>query len=285
MSLNVLIVDGYSPESREQFRAVGMRWAGELYRDMLLQHVPDARCTIWYSSDPGEETPPDEATFATFDAVLWPGCNLTVYHDDPRVKRHLELCERAFAAGKPQFGSCWAIQVAAKVAGGEVGVCPKGREMGIGSKIRLSAAGLKHPMFENKPEVYSHFMSHDDEVTALPEGAVLLAGNDWSKVQAAEFRHLNGVFWAVQYHPEYDLHELARLIVAREEKLTSLGYFRDSADVETYVTRCEALFADPARKDLRWQLKIDDDVLDDTIRQCEFKNWLRHQVLKGELPG
>lgn len=285
MPLNVLIIDGYSPESRAQFREVGMKWAGELYRAMLLKQVPDAQTTIWYSSDPGCEDPPDDASFAQFDALLWPGCNLTVYHDDPRVRRHLALCERAFAGGKPQFGSCWAIQVAAQIAGGEVGLCPKGREMGIGTKIQLTEAGRNHPMFAGKPPVFSHFMSHDDEVTRLPETATLLAGNDWSAIQAAEIRHLDGSFWAVQYHPEYDLHELARLIVARLEKLIKLGYFQDEADALAYVEKCETLFQDPTRKDLRWQLRIDDDLLDDGRRHCEFVNWLRHEVLQEGLPN
>jgi hypothetical protein len=41
----------------------------------------------------------------------------------------------------------------------------------------------------------------------------------------------------------------------------------------------EALAAEPNRKDLRWQLAIDDDLLCDSIRQCEFVNWLKKLVL------
>ena len=35
---------------------------------------------------------------------------------------------------------------------------------------------------------------------------------------------------------------------------------------------------DPTRKDLRWQLKIGDDILDDTIREREFINWIKHII-------
>ena len=45
------------------------------------------------------------------------------------------------------------------------------------------------------------------------------------------------------------------------------------------VDRMEALAKEPERKDLRWQLAIDDDVLSDSIRQCEFVNWLNKLVL------
>jgi GMP synthase (glutamine-hydrolysing) len=169
--------------------------------------------------------------------------------------------------------------VAAAVAGGEIQAHPLGREMGIVGNIQTTKAARAHPMFEGKPEVYSHFLSHDDYITRLPERGVRLAGNDYAPVQAAAVKHANGEFWAVQYHPEYDLHEMARLIVAREPKLVQQGLFRGHEDLMDYVDRLEALAADPDRKDLRWQLRIDDHVLEDKIRQREFINWLKHLAL------
>jgi GMP synthase (glutamine-hydrolysing) len=273
-SKRFLIPDGYPPESREQFERVGMRLAGVLYRDLLLKYMPNAVTRIWYSSDPGAEPITDEE-LQTYDGVLWPGCNLTVYHDDdPRVRAHRDLCRRAFEMGIPQFGSCWAIQLATVVCGGEVGPHPGGREMGVNPKVRLTETARRHPMYKDKPEVFSHLMSHDDEVKRLPEGATLLAYNDWCKVQAAEFRYRQGIFWGVQYHPEYDLREMARLILAREARLIQQGFFRDHSDVMAYVGKLEELYAHPQRKDLRWQLKIDDDILDDAVRECEFRNFL-----------
>jgi len=122
-------------------------------------------------------------------------------------------------------------------------------------------------------------VSHDDFVTEIPDGAVLLAGNSFASVQALAVTHKNGTFWATQYHCEYDLHEMARLIVAREKKLIAAGFFRDHDDLVELVERMEALAKEPDRKDLRWQLAIDDDVLSDSIRQCEFINWLNKLVL------
>ena len=51
------------------------------------------------------------------------------------------------------------------------------------------------------------------------------------------------------------------------------------ADLAQYVDKLEALSQDPNRKELRWQLDIDDDVLSDTVRQAEFKNWIAKVVL------
>lgn len=272
-----LIVDGYPKESRDQFDTVGMKLAGVLYADLLVKHLPGAEYELWYSSDPGAAPPTDEQ-LADYAGILWPGCNLTIYDDDPRVHVHLELVRRAYEAGIPQIGSCWGIQLAIWVPGGDTKPHPKGREMGLATKIRLSEAGKDHPMFEGKPEVYSHFVSHDDYVTRLPECATLLAGNDWSPVQAVEVKYKKGVFWATQYHPEYNLHEMARLIFAREEKLITLGMFRDHEDVAAYAERLETVYRDPGRTDIRWQLKIDDDVIKDELRECEFMNWIKHVI-------
>ena len=271
-----LIPDGYNKASRAKFADVRMRLAWELYRDLLVQHMPDAEYEVWLSSDEDtyDEFPLEE--LKKFDGVLWPGCNLTIYDDVPEVKRHIDLCDKAFELGLPQFGSCWAIQLACTVGGGECGPCDKGREMGVGQKVLLTEAGVNHPMYAGKPRVYSHFMSHDDEVKRLPDGAERLAGNGWSQIQSAAYKYKNGEMWAVQYHPEYDLQEVARLIEAREEKLTRLGFFGEGAGMKSYVARLDQLVAEPGRKDLRWQLGIDDDILSDDIRQLEFKNWLKH---------
>jgi GMP synthase (glutamine-hydrolysing) len=271
-----LIPDGYNKESRAKFGDVGMRLAWVLYRDLLAKHMPDADFEVWLSSDEDTYDEYPMEVLKGFDGILWPGCNMTIYHDKPEVKRHIDLCDKGFELGLPQFGSCWAIQVATVVAGGECGPCDLGREMGVGQKILLTEAGVAHPMFAGKPRVFSHFMSHDDEVTRLPEGAILLAGNGWSDVQAVAIKYKKGEMWAIQYHTEYDLNEVARLIEAREEKLTGLGFFGEGAGMKDYVARLDQLVAEPGRKDLRWQLGIDDDLMDDRIRELEFENWLNH---------
>lgn len=277
--LNFIIIDGYAKPSRDQFDEVGMTTAGKLYAKLLLQHMPNAKYDIFYSSDPGVVLPNAEE-LKKYDGVLWPGCNLTVYHDhDEKVTKMVDLCKDSYEIGVPQFGSCWAAQIAVYAAGGEIKPNPKGREMGLARKIRLTPEGLKHPMYEGKPPVFDGFISHDDEITKLPEGGEWLASNEFTTIQSVSIKHKKGIFWAPQYHPEYDLHEVARLIIAREEKLTKQDYFVDHDAVMGYVEDLEAIFADNSRKDLRWKYGIDEDVLDDSIRQIEFVNWLNKLVI------
>ncbi|MFA7692720.1 MAG: type 1 glutamine amidotransferase [Candidatus Hydrogenedentes bacterium] len=278
--LRFLIPDGYSQESRAEFDRVKMTLAGDLYAQLLKRRMPDAEYDIWFSSDPGAEPPTDEA-LEGYAGVIWPGCNLTIYHDDdPRVQSHLRLVERAYEAGVPQFGSCWAIQLATFVAGGVTEPHPKGREMGIALNIRVTDAGKTHPMMKGKPPVFSHFVSHDDYVSQVPDCAEVLALNYWCPVQAVAVSYKKGVFWATQYHPEYNLQEMACLIRARAQRLIDQGWFKDEQDMAKYADNLEAIYKDPAIKYLCWQLKIDEHVIDDDIRECEFINWLKYAVCK-----
>jgi GMP synthase (glutamine-hydrolysing) len=283
-SLRFLIIDGYPKLSRDEFDGVGMKHAWLLYAEMLKKYLPDGEYRVWFPSD--SAVPPDGLGPAHYQGILWTGCNLTIYHhDDVRVIRQIEYARQAYEDGTPGFGTCWGLQMAAAAAGGEVKANPRGREMGLARKIHLTAEGACHPFMQGKPPVYCGYISHLDEVTQLPPGALLLASNDFTRVQAIEVKHKKGTFWATQYHPEYDLHEVARLITAREPKLLPEGFFRDHEDLVDYVSRLEMLYSDPTRKSLRWQLDIDDDVLSDEVRQLEFRNWINKLVLPHAAGG
>lgn len=278
-ALQFLIVDGYAKNSRDELEAAGMKLAWQLYAELLKAYLPDAGFDVLLPSDPGSELPTG-AALQSYQGVIWTGCNLTIYDTkDKKVARQITLAREAYEKGVPSTGSCWGVQMAAVAAGGEVTPNPKGREMGIARKIHLTAEGRAHPYYEGKPSAFDGFISHVDEVTGVPPGGTVLATNNFTGVQALAIKYKQGEFWATQYHPEYDLHEMARLIVAREPKLTRESFFRDHAELESLVGHMERLFADPSRKDLRWLLGIDDDLLDDRIRQQEFANWIEKLVL------
>ena len=261
-----------------------MKHAWGLYVEMLKKYLPEAEYALWLPSD--DPTPPDGLGPEDYAGILWTGCHLTLYHlDDARVTRQIEFARKGYDVGTPAFGTCWGVQMAAVAAGGEVRANPHGCEMGIAPQIRLTAEGLQHPMLEGKPPVYNGFISYLDELTQLPAGAVLLASNNFTHVQAIAVKHRKGVFWVTQYHPEYDLHEVARLIVAPEPKLVPEGFFQSHEDLVGYVDKLETLAHNPARKDLRWQLDIDEDVLSERVRQVEFRNWINKLVLPRAAAG
>lgn len=272
------IINGYPAKNREVLFQAGHCSADEMFAWVFKRLRPDIHLDVLYLAD--MEVPvPDDRWIAGYEAFLWTGSNLTIYEDDPRVARQIEFCRRIFEIGRPQWGSCWGVQMAAVAAGGEVRKNPRGREMAFARRICLTPEGRAHPMYEGKPDVFDGFISHLDEVTRIPDGGTLLATNDHTRVQALEVRYKNGIYWATQYHPEYDLHQMTRLIAARGEALIKEGFFADRAALDHRLARMEALVRDPARKDLRWDLAIGDDLLDERIRWCELRNWLEKLVI------
>ena len=276
-TLHFLVVDGYSREGRAELAAGGASEAGDLYRAMLKKCAPGSTVDIVYPADP-DSSLPTGAAIADYDGICWTGSSLTVFEDDPKVTPQIDFARAAFEAGIPSFGSCWAAQIAIVASGGIVQANPRGREMGIARKIALTAEGRAHPLYEGKTNVFDAFISHMDEVTHLPPGAVMLAGNAFTQIQAVAVTHKGGTFWGLQYHPEYDLRELARLTFCRIPLLTAMGFFQDENAGLDYVDKLQALHQDPSRKDLAWLLGVDDDVMNEDIRLIEVRNWIQRLV-------
>jgi len=272
------VLDSYDRAGRDELRRYGVSEAGALYAQMLRALESGAQVDVAFpaEADPGL---PAGAGLADYDGLLWTGSSLSLRDAaQPPVRRQIELVRAAFEAGVPSFGSCFAAQLVAVAAGGSVRANPNGREFGLARKIELSAAGRAHPLFAGKPAVFDAYTSHGDEVEALPPGGVVLASNGWTRVQAIAVRSGRGEFWAVQYHPEYDLREVARLARVRAPGLVAQGTFRDEAAALAWAEEAESLAADPGRADLAWRLGVDRDVLDDALRRLEVRNWIERLV-------
>lgn len=267
-----LILDGYPESDREKFKDVGMTLAGELYHQMLSRHVKTSEGEIIFTSDSTELL--DKEFISKFSGILWPGCSLTVYNDDWRVKKMLEIARTGFELGLPQFGSCWAAQVAVHLVGGKVSPHPLGREIGIARRIKRSEVGTKHPMHLGKPDVFEAFSSHDDFIEMIPkEFSPALTKNDWCEVQSVVIKYLNGEFWATQYHPEYNFKEMAKLLLARTEKLIKQNYFHDENEVRQLHDDF-VLMHDGPNKHLLWKYGVGEGLQDEKLREKEFSNWL-----------
>ena len=272
--LRLLVLDAYAPEGRAAVRGAGGTEAGRLYERMLRTLARDAVIDVAYPADPDPQLPSGVA-LANYDGICWTGSSLTIYDtDDVRVRRQLAFARAVYDAGVPSFGSCWAAQLAVAAAGGRCAVSPGGREFGVARRITLSAAGAEHPLFRGKPRSFDAFTSHADEVVELCDGAQLLASNEWSRVQAVAVERGRGRFWALQYHPEYDPHEVAALCRLRKRELVGQGTFAGDAAADAYIEQLEALHADPGRADLAAELGIGADLLDPERRTVEVRNWI-----------
>ena len=272
-----LVAESETPEQRDQRRASVGRSSGETYLDTLRALAPGATCDLVRPAEDGAEVP-GQVALAAYDAVFLTGSPLHVYQDTPAVRRQLAFMRSVFASGTPAFGSCAGLQVAVAAAGGTVRETRRGHEAAFARRIVATAAGRGHPLLAGRPAAWDAPAIHSDEVERLPEGAVLLAGNAVSAVQAAEIRHGNGVFWGVQYHPELTLKEVAAAVRRQGEELLQQGLAQGQRDVDDHADRIEALHREPARRDLAWQLGLDRQVTDPVLRQTELRNFILHLV-------
>tara|TARA_R110002110_G_scaffold40504_7_gene129496 strand:- start:2928 stop:3698 length:771 start_codon:yes stop_codon:yes gene_type:complete len=196
---NILIVDSNTEEANAPFLEHQDATIGEGYAAALNACRDDLSITI-VSPYQGENLPPLDG----FDGVVFTGSSVDWNTDDARAKPLAEAMRRVFAEGLPTLGSCNGMQLAASVLGGRSEASPNGREDGLAREITLTEAGRAHPLLQGRQAGYAVPCVHRDEVTQLPEGAVLLAGNAHSGVQAFAYEKDGVKFWGMQYHPEID---------------------------------------------------------------------------------
>lgn len=271
-------MESETSEQREERRAGTGASSGETYLATLRSIAPNAECSLARLEDGGEGKFSSDR-LAAYDAVFLTGAPLHVYQDTPEVRLQLAFMRSVFASGTPSFGSCAGLQIAVAAAGGKVRKRHGGPEMPFARRIVATARGRTHPLLAGRPEAWDALSIHADEVAHLPEEAILLASNSTSTVQAAEIRYLKGVFWGVQYHPELILSEVASALRRGIASLIRVGLAIDSASVEKYAQHLDALCAEPDRRDLAWQLGIDQQVVDVRLRQIELRNFIEYLVI------
>ncbi|MGI3903487.1 MAG: type 1 glutamine amidotransferase [Janthinobacterium lividum] len=272
--LKLLVAESEPRASREQRREATGRSNGETYIDALRAIVPDARFDLHRPAERSSLlTPLDQ-----YDGVFLSGSPLHVYHDDHDVRANVAFMRAVFASGTPSFGSCAGLHIAVVAAGGTVRRNPEGHEIGLARRIAATPEGARHPLLQGRPASFDAPAVHGDEVETLPDGAVLLAGNSATAVQAAEIRQGSSTFWGVQYHPELPLDELAQAIRRQAGELVARGLARSEAEVEAQATLFEGLGREPERLDLAWRLGVDREVIEDERRRTELANAIDHLI-------
>jgi GMP synthase (glutamine-hydrolysing) len=269
--LRLLVADGNTPAGRRRIAESAGATPAESYAGVLRTIAPDAMVDICTPADANGALP---HPLDSYDGLAITGSSLNIYQREIESLRQIDFVREVFARGIPMFGSCWGLQLAAVAAGGEVELNPNGREVAFARKIALTEAGRAHPMHADRAAVFDAPAIHSDIVTRLPQGAIVTASNAMSEVQAAEIRFCQGVFWGVQYHPEYRLHDIAAMIRRYGKTLVADGFFADVADLDRYAADLSALDADRQRRDIAWRLDLGSDIIDEKLRWAELSNWI-----------
>lgn len=152
----------------------------------------------WHAVDFGAGgTIPD---LRPYDLLVVMGGPMDVWQEDEHpwlVPEKTAIRRWVREMGRPYLGVCLGHQLLADALGGTVG--PMRRpEVGLAS-VELTDAGRRDPLLGTVPDSMDVFQWHGAEVTRLPDGAHMLAGNDACPVQAMRWgRHAYGF----QFHPE-----------------------------------------------------------------------------------
>ncbi len=277
----LLIVDGNTSDQREAHASgYGGLSPAQAYAQEVAAIAPGAITDICLPADAGANLP-DGAGLQSYDGIFLTGSSLHIYKAEPAVTRQIELMRAIYASGTPCFGSCWGIQVGAVAAGGVVVQNPKGREIGVARRITLTEAGRSHPLLSGRPLAFDAPAIHLDTIAVPPPGTTVLASNAYSTVHAAEIAHDGGVFWGVQYHPEFPLRQVASILRRMTPLIIAEGFRRNEAEAERWLTEIEALDANKTRHDVAWAHGFDEEVLDDARRVTELRNFLEMRVKAG----
>lgn len=137
---------------------------------------------------------PDGATAC--DGWLISGSKFGAYEDHDWIPRLEALIRDIRDAGRPLVGICFGHQIIAQALGGTVEKFDGG--WGVGRTIYH---------FEDGDRALNAW--HQDQITALPPGARVLASSDHCRYAALAY---GSRIYSVQPHPEFDRREVAGLL-------------------------------------------------------------------------
>lgn len=149
---------------------------------------------------------PDDGALGDLDGWMISGSRRSVCEDEGWIRSLESLTGELVEAQRPLAGICFGHQMVARALGGAVEPAAVG--WGVGGR-RFDVVDAA-PWMDDGP-TFTLIMSHQDQVTRLPEQARLVATADYCPVGA--YRIGDRVF-CVQGHPEW-VPELSRVLMAR----------------------------------------------------------------------
>ncbi len=217
MSLRICILetDVLRPELAEQYQGYGRMF------EQLFSRQPIAAEFRVYNVMNGEY--PDEQE--VFDAYLVTGSKADSFGSDPWIETLKAYLLTRFERGDKLLGVCFGHQLLALLLGGKAERASQGWGVGI-HRYRLAAHA---PWMDPNVAELTLLISHQDQVTALPEEATVIASSDFCPFAAY---HIRDQVLCFQGHPEF-VHDYSRaLLDARHEYLGDQVYQNALASLE-----------------------------------------------------
>ncbi|MGY2293456.1 amidotransferase [Pseudomonas sp. SDO528_S397] len=205
MSLRVCILetDILRPALIDQYKGYG-----QMFKN-LFSKQPIAAEFVVYNVVQGQY-PADEEVF---DAYLITGSKADSFGTDPWIQTLKTYLLTRYERGDKLLGVCFGHQLLALLLGGKTERASKGWGMGIHDYTLNAKAPWMSPVVEE----LTLLISHQDQVTTLPENATVIASSEFCPFAAYQIEDQVLCF---QGHPEF-IHDYSRELL--EILQTTLG--------------------------------------------------------------
>lgn len=231
MSLRICILetDHIRPELVEQFTGYGAMFKA------LFKRQPVAAEFEVFNVVEGHYPPED----AAYDAYLVTGSKADSFGNDPWIETLKAFLLDRYKRGDKLLGVCFGHQLLALLLGGRAQRAEQGWGLGNHS-YQLHA---KAPWMTAHEGDLTLLISHQDQVTELPEGATVVASSEFCPYAAYQ---INDQVLCFQGHPEF-VHDYSRALLdlrqqhlgedVRQAALASLARDHDGATVAEWMMR------------------------------------------------
>lgn len=214
MSLRICILetDVLRPELVEQYQGYGRMF------EQLFTHQPIAAEFAVYNVMNGHYPADDEV----FDAYLVTGSKADSFGDDPWIQTLKTYLLDRYSRGDKLLGVCFGHQLLALTLGGKTERAHQG--WGVGTHRYVMSA--KAPWMSPQVEELTLLISHQDQVTALPDNATVIASSDFCPNAAY---HIGDQVLCFQGHPEF-IHDYSRALLDLRQAHLGEEVYRKGVD-------------------------------------------------------
>ena len=158
------------------------------------------------------------------DAYLITGSKYSAYDNDGWIRKLETYIVSLHELRKKLIGICFGHQLIAKALGGKVSKSEKGWGVGNITKQIIHTPDW----MQTEKQQFTMIYSHQDQVDILPDGATLIAGNDFC--QLSSFQIGNHIL-TFQGHPEFTPAYARQRLQTRREKVGEAIYQKGMASL------------------------------------------------------
>ena len=257
MSLNILIVEGNIAEDSKIFIKAAGATAADNLKNLVIKLEPSAKIEI---INPGNDEETKEALqkMDKFNGIIFTGGAMRLNDMTDEIKKHIIFASNCFKHNKKILAICWGLQVCSAAAGGKVEPGKNGAHIGIASDVEINKEGQKNLIYKNKKIKFTTPAFNFDEVCEIPRNATLLCSDKVNKVMGIYFKSGFSEIWGLQYHPDYEYHQMVNLSNERKDRLINNKNFKDEKEFQNHMN----------------YIMEEDKKLDFENRTCEVRNWL-----------